>query len=129
MSPTCHTLPVVATNDEDKFVIWKVGFQVLERVPRIRRLGEGKLIIFCHETRLIGKSLLYQMVSLLGIGKSIANLERVLWTHHKPYLIETLVLKHPFAYGNVSVMNGIKRPPKKSYSHTINKRMLRSFIV
>jgi hypothetical protein len=74
MSPTCHALPVVATNDEDKFVIREVGFQVLERVPRIRRLGEGELIIFCHETRLIGKSLLYQMVSLLGIRKGFVDL-------------------------------------------------------
>ena len=125
MSPAPQTFPVVATKDEDEFVIGIVCLQVLQGSPRIRRLGERKFILLRNKTRFVSQSLLYEMVSLLSIREGFINLERILGTDHKPYLIETLVLKHPFAYSNVSVMNGIKRPPKKSYSHTINKRVTR----
>ena len=129
MSPALQALPIVTTKYEDKLVIGIVGLQVLQSGPRIRRLRERKFVILCNKTWFVSQCLLYKMVSLLSIREGSANLERVLWTDHKPHFIEMLVFKHPFAYGNMSVMNGIKRTPKKSYSHTINKRMMRSFIV
>ena len=129
MPPALQAFPVVATDDEDEFVIGIIRLQMLQSGPRIGRLGEGDFIILCYKTRFVSKSLLHQEKPFLGIGKGPVNLERVLRTDHKPYLIETLVFKHPFAYGNMSVMNGIKGTPKKSYSHTINERITRLFIV
>jgi hypothetical protein len=125
MSPALQALPVVTTKDEDKLVIGIVGLQVLQSGPRIRRLRERELIILRYKTWFVSQCLLYKMVSLLSIREGSANLERVLRTDHKPHFIETLVFKHPFADGNMSVMDGVKGTSKKSYSHTINKRVIR----
>ena len=74
MPPALQAFPVVATDDEDEFVIGIIRLQMLQSGPRIGRLGEGEFIILRYKTWFVSQCLLYKMVSLLSIRKGFVDL-------------------------------------------------------
>jgi len=89
MVPTMEVGPVVASYQQDKLMLRIVLSQMLQRVPRVRRLGQLELVVACHDTFLtLQRQLCHLQPQTVVEQVGRALLQRVLRRHHQPHLVE-----------------------------------------
>lgn len=101
--------PVVCSYDKRELTVGIVGFEMLKRVPCIRRLGQVKLVVGSHEPFLPGESLPCDGQSLVVVEKvGCRLLERVERRHEKPHLVEVGEAENLLCQANVPNVDGVE---------------------
>ena len=117
MGPTIESEPVVGPYDKNELLIGIVGFEMLQRVPRVGRLGETELVVGGFETRLTEQGALREEQSLVVVEQIRRRLlERVEGGDEKPHLVQVGEAQQFSCDGDMTHMDGVETATKDAYT-------------
>ena len=99
---------VVFTDDKRELVLRKIPAQGLERVHRVRRTRQEKLIVRSDDVRNIPDRLAHGRQPLLLGRKRVRLFERIIRADHHPQLVQIGVLHNPFRQACMPEMNRVE---------------------
>ena len=115
MGPPVEGEPVVGSDDKHKLLIWIVGLEMLQRVPRIGRLGEVELVIGGFEARLTEQGTLREEQSLVIVEQVCRRLlEGVEGRHKEPHLVQMGEAQQFTCDGDMTHVDGVETATKDS---------------
>jgi len=82
--------------------------QVGERIYSIARLRHGKLHIRCSKLIIVANRQLHHSQSIKLMNERLTSLQGILWTNHKPYLIQISAIQQGIRNDQMTYMDGIK---------------------
>jgi len=94
--------------------------QVGKRIYSIARPGHGKLHIGSPELIIVANRQLHHSQSIKLMNERLTSLQGILWTDHKPHLIQISAIQQGICNDQMTYMDGIKGTEVESYFQNAN---------